>query len=220
MDLILTASSSPRFTARCREGLHGYASSCHVGDYATLAPCLTRGDAATLLLDVALPGLNGTFGIAELLKVSHGTRIVAFSESLSDDLELALFRAGVRGVASSDIDPQMFKRIVVAVKQGELWIRRSITHRLLEELREASRVQASVGSAAVRLEVLTNREREIAALIGCGETNKQIARQLSITERTVKSHLTEIFRKLGIGDRVRLALRITGSRHPDSHNSA
>jgi two-component system NarL family response regulator len=60
-----------------------------------------------------------------------------------------------------------------------------------------------------RLADLTRREREIAELIGNGESNKQIARQLAITERTVKAHLTEIFRKLGIADRLRLALLIT-----------
>jgi DNA-binding NarL/FixJ family response regulator len=71
-----------------------------------------------------------------------------------------------------------------------------------------------------RLADLTQREREIATLIGIGESNKQIARRLTITERTVKAHLTEIFRKLGIGDRLRLALRVTAATHDDSHHSA
>ena len=62
---------------------------------------------------------------------------------------------------------------------------------------------------------LTLREREIAELIGNGESNKQIARQLSITERTVKAHLTGIFRKLGIADRLGLALRVTARRDAD-----
>jgi DNA-binding NarL/FixJ family response regulator len=61
---------------------------------------------------------------------------------------------------------------------------------------------------------LTQREQEIAGLIGNGESNKQIARQLCITERTVKAHLTGIFRKLGIADRVRLAIRVT-QREPE-----
>jgi two-component system NarL family response regulator len=57
-----------------------------------------------------------------------------------------------------------------------------------------------------RLAYLTEREQEIAALVGSGGTNKQIAKQLAISERTVKAHLTEIFRKLGIADRLKLAL--------------
>jgi DNA-binding NarL/FixJ family response regulator len=61
----------------------------------------------------------------------------------------------------------------------------------------------------LRLANLTEREQEISVLIGSGESNKQIARRLDITERTVKAHLTEIFRKLGITDRLRLALLVT-----------
>ena len=102
------------------------------------------------------------------------------------------------------------KRVVVAVQQGELWIRRSITPRLLDELgvmrHNFQTSRADVG----RLAELTQREREIAAHVGNGESNKQIARQLSITERTVKAHLSEIFRKLGIADRLKLALQVRG----------
>jgi len=58
---------------------------------------------------------------------------------------------------------------------------------------------------------LTRREHEIATLVGNGESNKQIAQHLAITERTVKAHLTEIFRKLDVADRLKLALIVTGS---------
>jgi DNA-binding NarL/FixJ family response regulator len=61
---------------------------------------------------------------------------------------------------------------------------------------------------------LTQREYEIATLVGNGETNKQIARRLDITERTVKAHLTEVFRKLDIADRLKLALIVKGSIYP------
>jgi two-component system NarL family response regulator len=62
---------------------------------------------------------------------------------------------------------------------------------------------------------LTPREREIATLVGCGNSNKQIAHSLAITERTVKAHLSEIFRKLSISDRLTLALRVIDQR--ESH---
>ena len=58
---------------------------------------------------------------------------------------------------------------------------------------------------------LTRRECEIATLVGNGESNKQIARRLDITERTVKAHLTEVFRKLEVADRLKLALMVKGS---------
>ena len=61
---------------------------------------------------------------------------------------------------------------------------------------------------------LTRREYEIATLVGNGESNKQIARRLDITERTVKAHLTEVFRKLDVADRLKLALIVKGSMTP------
>jgi len=83
---------------------------------------------------------------------------------------------------------------------------------LLDELGvRAHGEDLSKRAAAGRLLYLTEREREIAALVGNGGTNKQIARQLDISERTVKAHLTGIFRKLGVADRLKLALLLAAS---------
>ena len=75
-------------------------------------------------------------------------------------------------------------------------------------MQEKKHIEQAVNSL---LENLTKREYEIALLVGRGESNKQIARQLDITERTVKAHLTEIFRKLAISDRIKLALLVKES---------
>ena len=151
--------------------------------------------------------------VASLRKRNSATKIVALSRSVSDEAELTLFRSGVRGCCRLDIDPLLLARVVVAVRQGELWIRQSLTPRLLDELGEKLRHENRIVAASSlgRLAELTLREREIAALIGNGDSNKQIARQLAITERTVKAHLTGIFRKLGIADRLGLALRVTAT---------
>lgn len=170
---------------------------------------LVRIKPEVLLLDLDLPDLNGTKSIAGLMKLHSATRIIALSGETSDDKELALFRIGVRACCRNDIDPQLLKSVVVAIKQGELWIRRTLTPRLLDELGARIRDDSETRRANVaRLADLTRREREIAELIGSGECNKQIARQLTISERTVKAHLTEIFRKLGIADRLKLALLV------------
>lgn len=100
----------------------------------------------------------------------------------------------------------------MAVQQGELWIRRTLTCRLLDELGLIIREKNQIKQAASNLLVnLTQREHEIATLVGNGESNKQIAQRLSITERTVKAHLTEIFRKLDVADRLKLALIVNNS---------
>jgi len=207
--VILIASSCPDTLARCEQGLQDFAAVLTVRQLESLRECLVHLAPQILLLDLGLPGFDGPKGVAALRKANPTTKIIALTGSLSDEAELALFKTGVRGCCRSDIDPQLLKRVVVAIEQGELWIRRSITPRLLDELGARLRDESQIKRvSAGRLADLTQREREIAALIGNGESNKQIARQLSITERTVKAHLTGIFRKLGIADRLRLALQV------------
>jgi two-component system NarL family response regulator len=122
-------------------------------------------------------------------------------------MELSLFKSGVRGYCRNDIDPQLLKRVVVAVELGELWIRRSLMARLVDELGMRVIVGAKdKHTILARLALLTAREHQIASVLAAGRTNKEIAKQLDISERTVKAHVSEIFRKVGIGDRLKLAL--------------
>jgi len=206
--VILIASASQLSLTAWKQGLPALSSVLAVTETDSLSEAMVRIRPHILLIDLDLPELGGTEGIARLWRRHRATRIVVFSAALSDDAELALFLSGVRGCCQRDIDPQLLKRVVVAVQEGELWIRRTLTHRLLDELAARAGPQCSV-AFDLRLANLTEREQEISVLIGSGESNKQIARRLDITERTVKAHLTEIFRKLGITDRLRLALLVT-----------
>jgi two-component system NarL family response regulator len=207
--MILIATASPDVLARCSQGLQPFGMMLTVAEYGSLKEVLVKVEAQILLLDLALPGLNGSKGVAELRKLNRLPKAVALGGALSDEMELDLFKIGVRGYCRSDVDSQQLKRIAVAVQRGELWIRRSLTPWLLDELGAQSRDDVQpTRMVAGRLVELTQREREIAALVCDGNSNKQIARRLDITERTVKAHLTEIFRKLGISDRLMLALRV------------
>ena len=209
--IVLIAVSSADLLARWEQALRGIAEVRAEREMDSVRLGLERAAPQVLLLDIDLPGFSGPDGLFRLRDANPGTKIVVLSGSISDDTELALFKAGARGCCQRDIDPQLLKRVVVAVQIGELWIRRSLTPRLLDELDTGSRSAIrSQGAIVGRLAYLTQREQEIAALIANGGTNKQIARQLAISERTVKAHLTEIFRKLGIADRLKLALLIAG----------
>ncbi len=207
--MILLASSFPETLSHWQRGLQGFVAIQTVTDLGALKECLVRTQPQVLLLDLDLRGLDGPKGIAGFLNAHSATKTIALSGAISDEMELALFKAGVRGCCRSDIDPQLLKRIVVAIQHGELWIRRTLTPLLLDELGAKSRDEAKTKRTnAGRLGDLTRREREIAGLVASGENNKQIARRLDITERTVKAHLTETFRKLGIADRLKLALLV------------
>jgi two-component system NarL family response regulator len=207
--MILIASAAPDVLGSWEQALEGVAAVLAVRQFDSLKQGVARLAPRVLLLDLELTGLDGARGVAAIRRASPATKIIVFSQVDSDEFEIALFKLGVRGYARRDIEPQLLKRIVAAIEQGELWIRRVISSRLLDDLGARFREDAHASTAiSGDLALLTEREREIVRLIGSGESNKQIARELCITERTVKAHLTGIFRKLGVADRVRLALRV------------
>lgn len=207
--MILLASTSSALLHNWKQGLDGFPTAALEGDMEALQTELGRVKPDLLMLDLDLPGLDGAKGAARLVKLHASTRVIAVGGEQCDIRELGLFRIGVRGCCCSDLPPERLKSVVRAVQRGELWIRRTLTPRLLDELGARIRADDEGRRAALaRLAELTRREREIAELIGNGESNKQIARRLTITESTVKAHLTEIFRKLGIADRLKLALLI------------
>jgi DNA-binding NarL/FixJ family response regulator len=175
-----------------------------------LSECLERLEPELLLLDLRLWSASVSRNIAQLLRVSPGTRIVAFSEQRGEDFEIELFRAGVRAVCTTDVSAHELTKVVSVVLNGEIWIRRALMPKLIDSL-VGDRSDTASGTTG-RFAILTPREIEIARLIGQGASNKRIARHLAITEQTVKGHLTAIFRKTGVADRVKLAL-LVARRH-------
>ena len=216
--MILLASQFQDDLYRWEQGVRGIAPVFCSTNLDSLRDELVRLKPQILLLDHDLPRLDGANGIAALMKLNPETKVIILSHPIADETEWALFRTGVRGYCQRDVKPEQLKSAVVAVQQGELWIRRSHSWHLLNELvtitREKNKIKEAVGELLANL---TRREYEIATLVGNGETNKQIARRLAITERTVKAHLTEVFRKLDIADRLKLALIVKGSM--SSHDS-
>ena len=213
--MILIASSATSTVEKWEQASEGFAAILTVRRFDALKETLSQLTPDVLLLDVDLHGLEGLRGVGALRTAYPLAKVMVFSDAVSDEMEIALFKLGVRGCALRQVEPQLLKRMIAAIQAGELWIRRAITPRLLDELRaQCRRDEEARSGSEERFDVLTEREREIAALIGSGESNKQIARALCITERTVKSHVTGIFRKLGVADRVRLAIRVASQREP------
>ncbi len=215
---LILASSSNHKLDRWKNGLNGYAQIVHIKNLDSLKDELGLVKPEVLLLDHDLPGLEGPRSVTRLRKLSPDTKIVMLSGPTSDDEEWAFFRAGVRGFCRNDIDPESLKTLVVAVQQGELWIRRTLTYRLLEQLEGASNKKIDRTYLGL-LASLTRREYEISVRVSIGENNKRIAQALKITERTVKAHLTEIYRKLGDIDRLKLALILAGDERQARRNS-
>lgn len=119
---------------------------------------------------------------------------------------LYVLQLGVAGYTHAYIDPAVLKEIKTVINHGGLWIGQEILQRLIEVTITMTGSSASYVDEA--LSKLTPREREVALEAAKGLSNKEIARVLSITERTVKAHLAAIFTKIGVKDRLQLALTL------------
>ncbi len=191
-------------------GLNGFIRTSLITDRLDILwDDIVRIEPDVLLLDMDLLGLNSLNDIATLRKLCTKTSVVILSGAISEVMEWELLKAGIRGRCSYDIGSELLKQVVMAVQQGELWIRRTLTSRLVTELGGITSKNKAFQASRDLLTKLTPREYEIALHVGNGQNNKQIAQSCAITDRTVKAHLSEVFHKLGITDRINLALIIS-----------
>jgi len=134
-----------------------------------------------------------------------GCRVVVLSNIPNDDEALAALAAGAQGYCNAYADPDVLKEVAEVAKRGGVWVGETLLSRLLSELSQKL-VERPADDVNGPLARLTKREREIAHRVMLGESNKEIARGLKIAERTVKARLTVVFEKLGVRDRLQLAL--------------
>lgn len=139
-----------------------------------------------------------------------GVPLVVLSDQPNDEEALAAFAAAARGYCNSHADPAVLRQVASVVLAGGLWIGESLMGRLLAAT--ATLPTPSGGEAPTWSARLTEREREVAKAVAAGSSNKEIARQMGITERTVKGHVGAILDKLGLRDRLQLALTVSGRK--------
>lgn len=209
-NMIIASVGRDRIAA-WRKGLEGLVTHTLVSDrLGTLGDEISRLGPEVLLLDYDLLGSNG-------MGTFHGicaeTRTVVIGGAISESLEWDLVKAGVRGYCRSDSSPEQLRLIIESVQRGELWIRRKLVSRLIDELGKTTAKNKAYQASFGMLNKLTSREFDIAVRVGNGESNKHIANACGITERTVKAHLTEVFNKLGVSDRLNLALVLTAGNN-------
>jgi len=140
--------------------------------------------------------------IVDLLE-RNGCTVIVLSLQPDQHEAMAAFELGARGYAHALATPGLLREIATVVEHGGLWIGEELIGRLLGALQ--TRLPASRDEA---LSALSQRELEVARAVASGMSNKEVARVLGVTERTVKAHLGAAFEKLGVRDRLQLALRI------------
>jgi DNA-binding NarL/FixJ family response regulator len=136
--------------------------------------------------------------------VNAGHPLVALSSVPSESEAFRLLSMGVRGYCHAEAVPEQLREVAQVVLAGGLWMPRELLQRIAEL---GKRVDDSDSDRSPsHFDGLSPREEEVALLVGRGYNNREIAEALSVSERTVKANLTSIFDKLGLRDRVQLAL--------------
>jgi two-component system nitrate/nitrite response regulator NarL len=147
--------------------------------------------------------------VTEISDANHALRIIIIEDQSDRQIDQhALFKAGAHGFCKGNISDDLLNRAVQMVCEGEYWIQRKLIARMINELARELPVfhkHPSLDESSA-IDVLTPRELEVARMVRLGGNNKMIARELDISERTVKAHLSAIFRKLEIQNRLHLAL--------------
>jgi DNA-binding NarL/FixJ family response regulator len=138
-------------------------------------------------------------------KRSAGIRFIVMEDEPSDEAGLAALAQGAAGYCNAHATPELLQTIESVVRHHGLWIGETLLNRLIGGISNRSPMAGKREDHSL-LDALSEREREVALCVARGESNKEIARQLNLAERTIKAHLTSIFEKLGVRDRLQLAL--------------
>jgi DNA-binding NarL/FixJ family response regulator len=198
---ILLIDDHPIFLEGLRRVLESREGLTVVGESATIAAAVelvARLRPDVTLLDLGLKDGSGLDALPQLLAACPQTRVIVLT-GYGPEHVLPALRRGARGFVSKDTASTDLLKAIEAVRRGEIWAERRATGRLVDELfqREQQR-QAE--------ESLTPREREVLCLAGEGKRNAEIARELFISENTVKTHISSLLEKLELEDRLQLAV--------------
>ena len=160
-----------------------------------------------IVLDLVMPHKDGIQATAEIRQEDPGARILVLTSFAEEDKLVPAFKAGAVGYLLKDSAPQDLLQAIRDVAQGASALHPQIAHKLIREL---SRPAATVP--------LTDREQEVACLVALGRSNKEIARALVLSETTVRTHVTNILRKLQLSNRTEVAryALCEGLAHPDA----
>ena len=161
-----------------------------------------------LLVDIDLPGMDGVDLVRELAPRLPETRIVMLTVSSADHHLLDAMRYGARGYLTKDLTPDALLRAVRSAYDGELAMPRRLAARLVHRLVESSKRSTTSDDAA--LPGLSHREFEVLGLLAEGLTDRRIGEALTISARTVETHVSSILHKLGARNRAEAAQRYHG----------
>jgi len=157
-----------------------------------------------VLLNGTMPEMNGIQVLPSIREKSLKTKALMITDNKDEAVIFKALKGGAKGYLSKDVSISDLIKAIQAVHKGELWIERKLMARFFEG--EAIANSRGEGRAERPKKVLTSRKKKVLRILTTGCTNKEIAQALFISEKTVKSHLNSIFRKLDVARRLQAIL--------------
>lgn len=157
-----------------------------------------------ILLDIRMPGTSGLQALREIARITPPIRTLLLTAELGESDAVDALRLGAKGVVMKESLPEVLFESIRAVMAGQYWVGRDCVADLIRTVRER-RAQSELETRDPSLG-LTARERQVVAAIVVGCSNADIAQKFAISAKTVKHHLTKVYDKLGVSNRLELAL--------------
>ncbi|MGH9573615.1 MAG: response regulator [Candidatus Acidiferrales bacterium] len=201
---ILVADDHAIFRDGLRKLLEGAEDVQIIGEAANGVECtkmLAKLKPDILLLDLRMPEKDGLGVLEEVNFDTTGTRVIVLTAAEDDRDVVRAMRLGARGVVLKQSASDLLLKSIRKVADGEIWL----DNRMTAEVIDAFKKSSEAGSRREK-PLLSDREKEIVQLVAQGFRNREIGEKLFISEQTVKNHLHNIFDKLGVSDRLELAL--------------
>ena len=153
-----------------------------------------------VLMDLVMPQLDGVEAIRRIRAADPDAKIIVLTSYADDEKIFSAIRAGASGYLMKDVSPQDLAKAIRMARDGDPLLHPDVARRLMDHVSHPE----PPGAAAVAR--LTAREVEVLRLIARGLANKEIARELVLSEKTVKTHVSNLLQKLDLGDRTQAAL--------------
>jgi NarL family two-component system response regulator LiaR len=171
------------------------------GDGATAVEMVQEFEPDIVLMDLVMPDLDGIAATRQVTSLGTHTKVIALTSFTEDDKVFPAIQAGASSYLLKDVSPDDLVEAIRAVHRGEARLHPDIARKLMEQV-----ARQAGPSHEAPVDDLTEREREVIRLVAQGCSNSEIAQALVISDKTVKTHVSNILSKLGLQDRTQLAI--------------
>jgi DNA-binding NarL/FixJ family response regulator len=164
----------------------------------------TRPD--VLILDLRMPYMDGLATLQALQQLERKVRVIVLTASEDKNEFVQAMKLGCSGIVLKQTAPELIVKSIRKVHSGEIWLDSHTTAAVMRQFASPAEMLSGTPTKGRERSPLSQREREIVGLVAQGYKNREMAEKMFISEQTVKNHLHNIFDKLGVSDRLELAL--------------